>query len=125
MKNTSIAGVDVTDAIFTLHQGELNITDPATQSAHVRRYNEVVITKAKYPLYYKKGLGVIGCLEYFLANENSPYYLLAKRSRKYIRRVIKGKPVTLSYYCKIHKTDNIQLVETNGTIINKKMEEVH
>ena len=125
MKNTSIAGVDATDAIFTLHQNELNITDPSLQSKTVRAYNEAAITKAKYPLYYKKGLGVISCLEYFLANQNSPYYVLSKRSRKYIRRVIKGKPVSLSYYCKITKTDNLQFVETDGMLINPKVDGVH
>ena len=130
MKNTSIAAVDATTAIFSLFTNSANITlDNGRVTSRltddVIRYNEVSITRAKYPLYYKKGLGTIACIEYVLDNTDSPYHVLTKRHRKYIRRVTKGKSAsTLSYHCKVPSLDKIALVEIDGVIINKYLDAV-
>lgn len=113
MKNTSILAVDATDAIFTLHQThniEVNNTDYPLKS-----YNNALIAKWKYPQYYKKGLGTINCIEYKLTNNEIPYYVLVKRTRKYIRSVLKSiKPYKISYRCKIVKLDNLAMMGSDG-----------
>ena len=118
MKNTTILAVDATDAIFTLRQyykyQSKNVSD--TQSYPMKTYNEALISKWKHPLYYKKGLGTINCLEFKLTNSEMPYYVLSRRTRKYIRRVTKTRPPTLSYYCKIVKHDRVMLTDLKGEV---------
>ena len=123
MKNTSIAAVDATNAIFTLHQEPPPRKRRSQKSdAHtklVKDFNENSITKSRFPVYYKSGLGVIDCVEFVFDNEHSPYYILTRRHRKYIRRVVNSGKVkkTLNYYCKIVKKEEICLIEVNGKIV--------
>lgn len=115
MKNTSIAAVDATEAIFTLRQ-HYNTELNKTYDFQLKAYNNALNVKHKYPQYYRKGLGTIKCLEYQLTNSNMPYYVLSKRQRKYIRRVTKHKPVSLTYYCRIVKIDNLAMVDPKGHV---------
>ena len=123
MKNISIAAVDATNAIFTIHQDAPEPRHPTEKLTALRRkvkeYNEKSITSAKYPIYYKNGLGTIECIEYTLDNQHSPYYILTKRHRKYIRRVVSSGNVkkTLNYYCKKPKSEQLALVEVNGKVV--------
>lgn len=101
--------MDATSAIFSIHPR--NITSAVVlndkDNHDLERFNELSINAAKYPLYYKKGLGLISCIKYILDNANSPYYTLKRRHLRYIRRQTQDKASSISYYCKLKEAEGI------------------